>query len=179
MRVAPIPLIYHRNPAVALQNAHLSSQLTHPYPTNTEACQIYTHLITLALSAASKADLAQALTTYPFTCSPLRARFAKYTDKASFELVPEARIESSGFVVATLEAALWAFFTTDDFRAGALKAVNLGDDADTVGAVYGGLAGAFYGVEAIPVEWMEGLVKRDLIDDVVQSLVGLVESGEP
>ncbi len=81
--------------------------------------------------------------------------------------------------MATLEAALWAFFTTDDFRAGALKAVNLGDDADTVGAVYGGLAGAFYGVEAIPVEWMEGLVKRDLIDDVVQSLVGLVESGEP
>jgi ADP-ribosylglycohydrolase len=179
MRVAPIPLIYHRNPSVALQNAHLSSQLTHPHPTNTEACQIYTHLITLALSAASKADLAHALTTYPFTCAPLRARFAKYTDEASFALVPEAQIQSSGFVVATLEAALWAFFTTDGFRAGALKAVNLGDDADTVGAVYGGLAGAFYGVEAIPVEWMEGLVKRDLIDDVVQSLVGLVESGEP
>lgn len=178
MRVASIPLIYHRNPALALQNAHLSSQVTHPYPTNTEACQIYTHLVTLALSPmTSKADLAQALTTYPFTCTPLRARFAKYTDLASFALVPEAQIQSSGFVVATLEAALWSFFTTSGFREGGLKAVNLGDDADTVGAVYGGLAGAFYGVEDVPVEWMEGLMRRDLLDEVVEGVVKLVESG--
>lgn len=82
-------------------------------------------------------------------------------------------------MVATLEAALWAFFTTDGFRAGALKAVNLGDDADTVGAVYGGIAGAFYGVEDVPVEWIEGLVRRKVVDEVVEGVVKLVESGEP
>ena len=176
MRVVPIPLIYHRNPALALRNAHLSSQVTHPHPTNTEACQIYTTLVMLALSpTTSKADLAQAVTTYPFTSKPLRERFAKYTDLASFALVSEAEIQSSGYVVATLEAALWSFFTTSGFREGALKAVNLGDDADTVGAVYGGLAGAFYGVEDIPTEWMDGLMRRDLVDEVVEGMVKLVE----
>lgn len=81
-------------------------------------------------------------------------------------------------MVATLEAALWAFFTTDGFREGALKAVNLGDDADTVGAVYGGLAGAFYGIEDVPAEWIEGLVRRNMIDGVVEGVVRLVESGD-
>lgn len=181
MRVVPIPLVYHRNPALALQNALLSSQVTHPYPTNTEACQIYTQLVILALSptTSSKANLAQALINYPFTCDVLRERFAKYTaDLASFALVPEAEIQSSGYVVATLEAALWSFFTTSGFREGALKAVNLGDDADTVGAVYGGLAGAFYGVEDVPVEWMDGLMRKDLVDEVVEGVVRLVQESE-
>lgn len=81
-------------------------------------------------------------------------------------------------MVHTLDAALWAFFTTDDFRQGALKAVNLGYDADTVGAVYGGLAGAFYGVENIPTEWKEGLLMRELVDGVIEGVVQLVERGD-
>ena len=80
-------------------------------------------------------------------------------------------------MIDTLEAALWAFFTTDGFREGAEKAVNLGDDADTVGAVYGGLAGAFYGVEGLPEEWMEGLEGRHLLDPVVDGVVKLVQGG--
>lgn len=181
MRVAPIALIYHSNPSLALRNAALSSILTHPYPTNTEACQIYTHILTLILSSSppkSKNDLAQALTTYPFTAPKLRLQFAKYTDLASFAAVDSDNIQSSGFVVHTLDAALWAFFTTDDFRQGALKAVNLGYDADTVGAVYGGLAGAFYGVENIPTEWKEGLLMRELVDGVIEGVVQLVERGD-
>lgn len=97
---------------------------------------------------------------------------------ASFAAVPETEIQSSGYVVATLEAAVWAFFTTGGFREGALKVVNLGDDADTVGAVYGGLAGAFYGVEDVPAEWMGGLMRRDLVDGVVEGVVRLVEERE-
>ena len=58
------------------------------------------------------------------------------------------------------EAALWAFATTGDFRSGALAAVNLGDDADTTGAIYGQLAGAFYGTEGIPVAWRERVRER-------------------
>ena len=56
-------------------------------------------------------------------------------------------------MIHTLEAALWAFHTTDTFRDGALKVVNLGEDADTTGAVYGQIAGAFYGEDGIPAEW--------------------------
>ena len=72
-------------------------------------------------------------------------------------------IKGNGYVVRSLEAALWAFYTTDDFRQGLLAAVNLGDDADTTGAVYGQLAGAFYGVEGIPGEWREVIRQKQEI----------------
>jgi len=68
-------------------------------------------------------------------------------------------------VVDSLEAALWAFHRSDSFEAGALAAVNLGDDADTTGAVYGQLAGAFYGVGRIPDRWLEKLAMRELIEE--------------
>ena len=64
-------------------------------------------------------------------------------------------IRSSGYVVDTLEAALWCLLNTDSYKNLALKAVNLGEDADTVAAVAGGLAGIFYGVENIPQTWLE------------------------
>ena len=66
-------------------------------------------------------------------------------------------IEGTGYVVRSLEAALWAFDRSDSFREGALLAVNLGDDADTTGAIYGQIAGAMYGEEGIPVEWRDRL----------------------
>jgi ADP-ribosyl-[dinitrogen reductase] hydrolase len=73
--------------------------------------------------------------------------------------------------VESLEAALWAFSRSDSFREGALLAVNLGDDADTTGAIYGQLAGAFYGEEAIPPAWKAKLAKRELITDSADRLI--------
>jgi ADP-ribosyl-[dinitrogen reductase] hydrolase len=75
--------------------------------------------------------------------------------------------------VESLEAGLWALHTTDDFRSGALRAVNLGDDADTTGAVYGQLAGAVYGEEAIPEEWVERLAMREKIVELADELLDL------
>jgi ADP-ribosyl-[dinitrogen reductase] hydrolase len=72
-------------------------------------------------------------------------------------------IRGSGFVVKSLEAALWAFYRSDSFKEGCLLAMNLGDDADTTGAVYGQLAGAFYGERGIPEEWRAKIAHRDLI----------------
>ncbi|MDR1399403.1 MAG: ADP-ribosylglycohydrolase family protein [Treponema sp.] len=72
-----------------------------------------------------------------------------------------SEIRSGGFVVDTLEAALWCFLTTDNYRDAVLKAVNLGDDTDTTAAVTGGLAGLFYGIEAIPTGWRESLARYD------------------
>ncbi len=77
----------------------------------------------------------------------------------------------SGWVVRSLEAALWAFAKTSTFRDGALAAVNLGNDADTTGAVYGQLAGAFYGVEAIPRSWREKIAFADEIQSLADKLV--------
>jgi ADP-ribosylglycohydrolase len=75
--------------------------------------------------------------------------------------IPEREIYSSGYVLHTLEASLWAFLTTNNFKDAVLKAVNLGDDADTIGSVTGGMAGLFYGIEQIPSEWIETLAKKE------------------
>lgn len=82
--------------------------------------------------------------------------------------IPQEDIYSSGYILHTLEASLWAFLTTDNFKDAVLKAVNLGDDADTIGSVTGGLAGLFYGFEQIPTEWIETLVKKEDIENLVQ-----------
>ena len=107
----------------------------------------------------------------------LQGVLGKYDSLDKMLQTEEDEIKSSGYVVHTLEAALWAFFTTSTFKEGALKVVNLGDDADTVGAVYGGLAGAWYGFEAIPEEWIKGLEAKKMVDDVVGGVVKLVEKG--
>jgi len=85
-------------------------------------------------------------------------------------------IRGTGYVVNALEAALWAFQGTDSFEAGALAAVNLGDDADTTGAIYGQLAGAYYGVDAIPDGWRRTLARREQIIALADDLLSLSES---
>jgi ADP-ribosylglycohydrolase len=75
------------------------------------------------------------------------------------------------YVVKSLEAALWAFHDAKDFREALLWAVNLGDDADTTGAVCGQLAGAYWGEEGIPVEWWEGLARKDMVENALQGLL--------
>ena len=78
----------------------------------------------------------------------------------------ENEIRSSGFVLDTLQASLWSFLTTDSFRDAVLKAVNLGDDTDTTGAVTGAIAGLYYGVDEIPGAWLDKLARKDLILDI-------------
>ena len=76
----------------------------------------------------------------------------------------ESEIKSSGYVVDTFRAALWSLATTDNYKDAVLKAVNLGDDTDTVGAVTGGLAGIAYGMDGIPGEWIDKLRGKEIID---------------
>ena len=82
-----------------------------------------------------------------------------------FVLTSRRLIKSSGYVVDTLEAAIWCLLTTGSYKDAVLKAVNLGDDTDTVGAVTGALAGALYGFNAIPASWLDALLKRDFIEN--------------
>lgn len=77
--------------------------------------------------------------------------------------LPEKAIKSSGYVVDTLQAALWCLLTTDSYSQCVLKAVNLGSDTDTVAAVAGGLAGILYGAESIPEDWLNVLAKKEEI----------------
>lgn len=93
--------------------------------------------------------------------------------KGSIKVKQPPQIFASGYVVKTLEAALWAFYHTDDFESGALKAVNLGDDADTVGAVYGQIAGAYYGIAGIPQKWREKGYRSPEIEYMAKDLYDL------
>ena len=87
--------------------------------------------------------------------------------QADFANLPEEEIRSTGYVVDTLEAALWCLLNTEDYKSLVLKAVNLGDDTDTVAAVAGGLAGIYYGLAKIPEEWLLKLQNREYLEDIV------------
>jgi ADP-ribosylglycohydrolase len=101
--------------------------------------------------------------------SPLSDRIGEVA-AGSYRSKQAEEIEASGYVVDTLEAALWALDRATDFRHGMLLAVNLGDDADTTGAVYGQLAGAIYGRKAIPPHWRGQVAMRETILSLSDSL---------
>jgi len=101
--------------------------------------------------------------------SPLPEKIAAIA-QGSFKEKNLPEIRGTGYVVDSLEAALWAFYHGDDFQEGALLAVNLGDDADTTGAVYGQMVGAYYGVQGIPEEWLEKIVWAEEIKTLAADL---------
>lgn len=87
-----------------------------------------------------------------------------YEDVDTFRPASEKEIKSSGYVVDSLEAAIFCLLRTSSYKDCVLAAVNLGDDTDTVAAIAGGLAGALYGYDAIPKEWLSKLQKREYIE---------------
>jgi ADP-ribosylglycohydrolase len=88
----------------------------------------------------------------------------------SFKRLSPPEIVGIGYVAKSLEAALWAFHNSNSFREGCLLAVNLGDDADTTGAVYGQLAGAYYTEDGIPAEWRRKLALAELVGSFADNL---------
>lgn len=127
-----------------------SSKITHPSSVCTSYCTRHIRLLVMILRGATKAELLQS-----------DSMIAALTDKHQSE------IKSSGYVVDTFEAAWWAFLTTDTFEDGLFKAINLGDDADTVGAVYGAIAGAFYGLDAIEDKYVDPIIAIGKINQML------------
>jgi ADP-ribosylglycohydrolase len=174
MRLAPVPLAFRQNIASTIHYAGESSRTTHAAPVAVAGCRYFAGLLLGALEGQSKEQLLSSF-FYPgldrnyWHHHPLPGEIAEIAN-GSFKLKEPPEIVGSGFVVRALEAALWAFHRSDSFREGALRAVNLGDDADTTGAIYGQLAGAYYGVNAIPWDWMERLAMRELISEKANAL---------
>ena len=166
MRLAPAPLAFAGDPATAVRLAADSSRTTHAATECVDACRYFAGLLLAAVGGLPKAailgnefePLAAGLREAPL--APKVAAIAA----GGYMLKDPPQIRGSGYVVHTLEAALWAFHGMDDFRAGALKVVNLGEDADTTGAVYGQLAGAYYGRAGVPAEWRAKLAMSAEID---------------
>ena len=178
MRLAPVPLAFAGRPEEAIALAAESSRTTHAAPECLSACRYFAGLLVGALQGQPKdALLSEHYTPVagPWEAEPLAPKVAAVAMGAYRQRNPPA-IRGTGYVVATLEAALWAFSRTDTFRDGALLVVNLGDDADTTGAVYGQIAGAFYGAAGIPAAWRERLCRRDWLDAAADGLYALAQS---
>lgn len=165
MRLAPVVMLYYPDLEAVLHYSAKSSRTTHATLECLEACQILAGVIYRAFEGKKKADVLVERDLIPLTSEALKEiSFGDYFEKA------ESQIQGTGYVVQSLEAALWSFWTTDSFEAAILQAVNLGDDADTTAAVCGQVAGAFYGETGIPQHWLEKLVMRAEISNLAERL---------
>lgn len=169
MRIAPLVIhIYDLPPEERYLWTRKVSSLTHAHPVSVTACFIYVEMLRYLLFGL---DHEEAYHRLKAECNHdfLDALALKHFERIlSWDIrdLPEDEIESSGYVVDTLEAAFWAFLTTRSYSDAVLKAINLGDDTDTTGAVTGGLAGMYYGVEGIPQAWQDGLVRKELFSQI-------------
>ena len=141
------------------------SSLTHAHEWSVAACYIYVEMLNkLRMRRKKKEAYAELREDFrrgvPFISKATLAKFVRILEN-DISTLPEKDIRSSGFVIDTLEAAFWCFLTTDNYKDAVLKAVNLGDDTDTTGAVTGALAGLAYGLEGIPQEWLDQLAAVD------------------
>ena len=176
MRIIPAALFAaaHELPTEeAIVLSDTLSALTHAHRRSLVGCGIFTCVALALLKKPDKSAVAEGIATagfyYTATRDPKTRRelphYARVLGK-DFAALPEEEIRSSGYVVDTLECALWCLMNTEDYRSCILKAVNFGKDTDTAACVAGALAGLLYGWEGIPTAWREGLANRKMLDDV-------------
>lgn len=158
------------------------SALTHAHMRSKLGCLIYSEIVAdlLCMPKASKLSM---VTNSLTRCmeylnssaeedtSEEMKKYSRLWDLEAFMKLPEDEIKSSGYVVDTLEAAVWCFLNTESYRNCVLRAVNLGDDTDTVSAVAGGLAGLYYGMESIPQKWLDLIPKREWIIFLTEKMI--------
>lgn len=166
MRLAPVPMFFFGESDQALHFSVESARTTHAASECLDACRLFAAMLLPALAGRSKEDILFAGLGLQFEeARVIELATGNYRNKDVDE------IKSSGYVIHSLEAALWCFDRTSNFRSAILAAVNLGNDADTVAAICGQLAGAYYGVEGIPAAWLERLSMREHIEQLADGLL--------
>ena len=177
MRILPIVIylygIYGKDfNENTLRKIHEVSGLTHAHPRSKVGCGIYSLIAVQVLEGKGivesiRVGLSNVEKYYGRSDFAVELKNYSRLWQADFANLPEEEIRSTGYVVDTLEAALWCLLNTKDYKSLVLKAVNLGDDTDTVAAVAGGLAGIYYGLAKIPEEWLLKLQNREYLEDIV------------
>lgn len=166
MRLAPVAIFAGSDTELAVDLARRQSACTHGTPVCLDACAFFAELLADALQGADKRDV---LGRRPIF-DDVDERLAEIA-LGSYRIRKRDKIRSGGFVLETLEAALWAIWHAGSFEEALVLAVNLAGDADTVGAVTGQLAGAILGASAIPERWLEKLAWREEIEQRIMRLV--------
>jgi ADP-ribosylglycohydrolase len=181
MRLAPVPIRYAdyfpERLGVLSSRLDESSLPTHASPQCRSACRYFGLILAGLINGVGRDEVLSAEWN-PLdelrTIEPLHPAVDEVA-RGNFRDRQPPQISGSGYVVRSLEAALWAFHNANDFEEAVLQAVNLGDDADTTGAVCGQLAGAYWGESGIPQDWLDGLARMDMIE---QALSGITEASK-
>ena len=175
MRIAPLIFYTSRmDIEERFRIVHEVSSITHAHPRTLIACDYYVHYGVELLNGRGKEEAYyrtnETVKDFFRDMAGFREELRHYSRILEGEVwkLPEDAIISHGYVVYTLEGALWSFIPSSSFREAVLKAVNLGHDADTFGAVTGGLAGLYYGYRGIPEEWLDKLAKRREIEELLE-----------
>ncbi|MGD1712167.1 ADP-ribosylglycohydrolase family protein [Dapis sp. BLCC M172] len=176
MRILPLAYTYkNTNFPELIQQVHDCSCITHGHVRSQMACGIY---ISIAICLLEGLDLK---TAYLQGIENIKKIYSeeKYAGEihrfrkvlgGEVQNIPLTQIHAGGYVLDTLEASLWCLLNTNSFADAVLKAVNLGEDTDTTGAVTGGLAGIYYGIENMPKEWIEVIARKDDIVNLAARL---------
>jgi len=170
MRLSPVVMYYAGDPQAALAYAVESSRTTHAAPECLDACRLLAAILLAALAGADKQTVLFGPHP-PLASGPALSTKVQAIADGSYRDKEMGEIRGSGYVVQSLEAALWCFWRADSFRAAILLAANLGDDADTTAAVCGQVAGAFYGQSGIPGHWLKKLVMTEEIRALADRLM--------
>jgi len=175
MRILPISLYYcNDSDKNIVQKSFEISSLTHAHIRSKVCCAIYSLIVR---------DLGAGKNLYESLANAIRiikpyipdTEINEFKRILNFEIVQlnKSSIKSSGYVIDTLEAALWCVFNFDNYKDAVLTAVNLGDDTDTVAAVTGGLAGLTYGLKSVSSKWINSLAKKDKIFSIIDNFISL------
>lgn len=184
MRVLPMAYVLYKKYGIhftkskrAMEDIHKISGLTHRHPLAQSACGIYLAIAVrildgYELKAAIREGIHEALDWYGShnKFQMVLDHWEKVSDPDDLASLPNEIIYSGGYVVETMETALWALMNTDNYHDCVLTCVNMGYDADSTTAVAGGLAGLYYGYESIPREWLETLVNKELIEKCIERM---------
>lgn len=192
MRILPVCLYYYdRQKKVcttedeAIYGIHTVSGLTHNHLRSKMCCGVYYFCVKSILDSVNKTSpdnqpklidilqrgIDEGLSYYRNDIRNLTemAHLGRLFRLEELKSAPEEIIKTTGYVIDSIEAAFWCLINTDSYKDCMLKAVNLGDDTDTVAAIAGGLAGLFYGYDAIPKEWLKEIAKREWIEEMCRN----------
>ena len=161
MRLSPVPAFYHSDKKLALEISWKQGNLTHNSILANDCCKLLACYILRAYENNNVFDL---VPEFNFHHKVKNIADGKYKNKS------QDQIKSGGYCIETLEAAVWAVYNSSSFSEAVLKAVNLGNDTDSVGAVAGQIAGAIYGFDNIPIEWVDKLFRKDYLLDIGEKL---------
>ena len=179
MRVLPVILFFAHDIEKAVYYSGESSKNTHGSQIAIDACRYFAYIICKIIHGTTKEEIKskefKQQTIDFFNKKPLHKKVEKIIEGEYFEKNTD-EIKSTGYVVDTLESALWSFITTDNFETALLKAVNLGDDADTVGSITGQIAGVYYGYNQIPNRWTKNIAKKEWLKSISHKLINTINA---